>query len=570
MGDKLAWTNSLWSQPMLERVRCCFERHFVMTKKVFTIGCGDEWEIFEKLFKDEDDDLVLSIKRVWFQLRGFELPSLKRRIPEAHLRQDYKRVKDGVISGSNVFTKAIRSSEVDPVTMAANVKELEDTLDSFQGSKKELALKIAGQQSPLNAAKVLMRIDQFAAKSIQSYGSEVALYGWICERAGLTSFPVSVEALRSFAAILKAAQYRSANCYLSAVMSCDKALGNVPSPELAIERSAVSSSVNRGLGDDFHVLPIGPKILSMVASHSHLMGRDFQFFRLVFDLSVIAMFFMLRSDEVLSIRRRHVIEVTSEFVSILISKDKTNSKEKTLMRKLKCVCSLPNSFIFSVCPRCAISRRISCTDVSHLDKNDQSWEISFGTKKKKLNYSGFLGGIRSLLQLLQIDIEDSDGKNLFGTHSFRRGGAQALASAGWPIDLIQRWGRWASDAIYLYVMDQSFENTWSFVADSIIGESKVIPNPVGLSVSTISDPEQFASKIPSIGDKLAVFIQIKKVWVSILIILDSGSSDIEAYSQYLNKWPLGVQVFFIQLLPIEEAPQFRVVDLKEFTQWFFL
>jgi hypothetical protein len=41
----------------------------------------------------------------------------------------------------------------------------------------------------------------------------------------------------------------------------------------------------------------------------------------------------------------------------------------------------------------------------------------------------------------------------FGSHSFRIGGATALLHAGVPIEIIKRWGRWASDSFQRYLWD---------------------------------------------------------------------------------------------------------------------
>jgi integrase len=40
----------------------------------------------------------------------------------------------------------------------------------------------------------------------------------------------------------------------------------------------------------------------------------------------------------------------------------------------------------------------------------------------------------------------------FGSHSLRRGGATAAAKARVQMHVIKRHGRWASDAVYLYIV----------------------------------------------------------------------------------------------------------------------
>jgi hypothetical protein len=41
----------------------------------------------------------------------------------------------------------------------------------------------------------------------------------------------------------------------------------------------------------------------------------------------------------------------------------------------------------------------------------------------------------------------------YGSHSLRRGGATAAARAKVQMHVVKRHGRWASDAVYLYIVD---------------------------------------------------------------------------------------------------------------------
>jgi hypothetical protein len=46
-----------------------------------------------------------------------------------------------------------------------------------------------------------------------------------------------------------------------------------------------------------------------------------------------------------------------------------------------------------------------------------------------------------------------DSPTGYGSHSLRRGGATAAAKAKVQMHVIKRHGRWASDAVYLYIVD---------------------------------------------------------------------------------------------------------------------
>ena len=61
--------------------------------------------------------------------------------------------------------------------------------------------------------------------------------------------------------------------------------------------------------------------------------------------------------------------------------------------------------------------------------------------------------IQGLIQA--VAVEFGHAKDKFATHSLRIGGASALLHAGFSIEMIQRWGRWASSAFQAYLWESS-------------------------------------------------------------------------------------------------------------------
>ena len=58
--------------------------------------------------------------------------------------------------------------------------------------------------------------------------------------------------------------------------------------------------------------------------------------------------------------------------------------------------------------------------------------------------------------LIQIAAEEVGvGPSRYAVHALRIGGACALLHAGYSIELIQRWGRWASNAFQAHLWDSS-------------------------------------------------------------------------------------------------------------------
>ena len=76
-----------------------------------------------------------------------------------------------------------------------------------------------------------------------------------------------------------------------------------------------------------------------------------------------------------------------------------------------------------------------------------------------MEYDGFLKLMKNMLKTLGLEVEkDPETKRWnYETHSLRRGGAQHLARAGWPIHMIQLMGRWGSKTILRYCRDTPLE-----------------------------------------------------------------------------------------------------------------
>ena len=61
--------------------------------------------------------------------------------------------------------------------------------------------------------------------------------------------------------------------------------------------------------------------------------------------------------------------------------------------------------------------------------------------------------VQGLIQLAAQEVGVDPTR--YAVHSLRIGGACALLHAGYSIELIQRWGRWASNAFQAYLWESS-------------------------------------------------------------------------------------------------------------------
>ena len=268
----------------------------------------------------------------------------------------------------------------------------------------------------MEAAIFDVRIDFLAPRTIAAYSSEVKLYEEVVGSRGLAAWPVSQNGLVIFGGVLRAAGYKAGNQYLSAVMTTSKLLGYTPSPEVRETRSRLQKALERGQGSDHQMAPISPSMLQRLAPYAAdpRVSRDERRFRaLVLDLMTVGVFFMLRSEEILTLKKVHVLsQVDGSHVKLLLPGGKTNQEERMVVRQLSCVCGSGGGG--SVCPVCAVGRLVA---------NAKGEYLSSGKLLKRLGYNGFLEKLRLMLaDVGEQTFESGSTQNRFGTHSLRRGG----------------------------------------------------------------------------------------------------------------------------------------------------
>ena len=393
----------------------------------------------------------------------------------------------------------------------------------------------------------------------------MAFYVEVCHARDLVPFPVTVESMRLFAALLKTTGYRAGNCYLSAVLKCNDLSGFRPSEELLHERSVLGRGMTRGLGEDHHMLPIGPGILIRMRD---LLRKGFSNYQLlVFRLGVIACFWMLRSDEVLHVRRKHVRGKDGIAVSLMIAKEKNNISEKNVIRRVKCICGEDEKRKerVRVCPVCAIFGLIR---MSERDGKGEEWMLSRGAKNESLGYDGFLKGIRGLVCAIGFQEKNEEKRHNYGTHSFRRGGAQSLARNGWTLEAIMRWGRWESAAVKRYVKDIIFEQCEDDLAHAMIGMEGDRGN-VGEEWK-VGNMAMFQGRSPRKDDRISVHSRTHSRWIDTTIVLTPLCNRPKFMTRVAPVWPMGGMAYLVSLEGvIEDEILHQVVVLDKSTKWHF-
>lgn len=469
-----------------------------------------------------------------------------------------------------MFCQAVRGTNESPEILEAALDALHQVTSGTNAGKRQVALEIARDSQLRLAAGVQFRLDALAPTSVMSYSSEVALYVDVCSSATMVPWPVSVRSLELFASTLKAAGYRGANSYLSAVLTCQRMMGREVSDEVMCARSRAAKTLARGLGDPHRVEAVTVQNLVDVKDwlEGHLPAAqddDWGFSILVFRLCVVGMFFMLRVEELLQLRQQDVLRCTGPQgeVELVLTWGKTNPGETVVRRKLKCVCApcqIEGRGVVQVCPVCSVHA---------LGNGGASMGTAFlsqGVKHRALGYSGFLMRLRMLLGAVGCEMRTACGAQRYGTHSLRRGGAQALARANWPVDAIQRWGRWESDVVFAYVQDVIFEATWPSVASSIVGfefqghykEHK------GQQVQV------FRGRRPVLGDRVTVRSEMHQRWLVGRVVLTPAQTCPRHLRVAVSTWPVGQNVFLLEFENVYKGGKFiSPFSLDAGEQWCF-
>jgi len=316
-----------------------------------------------------------------------------------------------------------------------------------------LAVQVAGDPAELQAAVTAIRQSLYAPRTWASHASEVSLYERVMAAARLVPYPLKRPQLEAFCAVLKRAWFRSATQYVGAVVRQNRLLGHTLDTNTLEYRTMLGRALTRGIGDAKRVLPI--TALMLRAMRERVRGAKAVF---VWRLMAVQWFFLLREAEILALTPDDItfvpaattggVEVPS--VQVRLVTGKTNQRAITVTRTLSCVC---------------VSERVHCTVGDSLcpfhvlqalkvaQPHAPAAQFVPCLGAAALGPAAYLDHVRRCVGLLGVPLRTETEGNLYGTHSLRRGGAQALAQAGWALEDIKLFGRWMSAAVELYLLD---------------------------------------------------------------------------------------------------------------------
>ena len=405
---------------------------------------------------------------------------------------------------------------------------------SRSSAQKAKALQLAADPIALRTVVADLKYAYFADSTWRAHASEVRLYVEISDQAEVSPWPISYVSMVTFVAVLKHQSYKSVAQYVAAVKRQQALSGTFSAPEdkvrLDTEMPMMLRAAKRDRGEPRHVEAITEEHLLRIRSGISSIRE-----RYVWDLLTLEWFFLLRSAEALALspdaisfllegvialpgsalaREQNVQSFSaaqvveqlslpgsgSRFrVRIRIKKDKTNQQRKDIHRFLDCVCREVQLGV--ACPPFCPVHCAARLCLRH--KGTAGGRFNSGFASTPIEPAAYLAFFRSLIGnagIERFEIWEGEQAERFGTHSLRRGGAQALALAGWSIDNIKFFGRWLSAAIEAYLLDIPFKVKGHLLAKSMVSSWK----GDGERDIAFQVTKPCRSKTPARGDRLRV------------------------------------------------------------------
>ena len=266
-------------------------------------------------------------------------------------------------------------------------------------------------------------------------------------------FPVTIHTIAAVLSMLKKGGYRTPANYISRLKS-EHCKYEPWHPWLEEEASAGIRSVCRGLGPAKQSLPYP---LDRAAEGAHHQDPPVPGAPLGFaNLAVISCFFMLREIEAtLMLVSSVTLNMAEATVTILLPITKTDWRALGCVRTWGCVCA---SFSASRCPFHAACCQMELLTRTFGPKMHAAGFPFFSTLEGlAADKSAVIECIEFVVQLLKMPLTGKDGRNLFGGHAFRVGGARHLCRHGVPVHTIALLARWSSDMVHHYLKDTPLE-----------------------------------------------------------------------------------------------------------------
>lgn len=314
----------------------------------------------------------------------------------------------------------------------------------YQGGKRVRFLNVVNSKALLRQAIAELRGKFHAPATTRGQEAAVKLYLAACEGCEKYPWPVTADALQAMVAAMVAADYHCVVGYVNHVMAVSVLRGYEVSDSVKAMFKHLKRAAQRNAGRAKQVTGLTPSMLRRAIDSSRTSEES-----VVAHMGVLPITYLLRIDEVAKRKRKDVPLHDDGCLRLHIPFSKMDSAGRGLVGTVKCMCGdaricAPCSAksLLDICPsRCRQGERSLATDASG----------------KAVTYARYVKVLRKLMGRVGERTVDREGRQRFGGHSGRRGGAQSLAGAGFSLAYIKTWGRWGSDCVRRYCEEASAE-----------------------------------------------------------------------------------------------------------------
>ena len=416
-------------------------------------------EVFTQFFEDSDEaNCLLVLWQKWF-----------------HGQFDHLKDKPN-------FLVATEKVPVGPATFGFQkpVKKRDKTeLDKIKFSnltKKQKMDAILCNKNLVEAAINITKNRLFREKTKKSYNSLVSTYVRCCFTAEIEPWPISQQGIEAVSAALNFAGYKCVQNTWVAVFAYQE---NILEKEVSFDLRTVRKRICKILEQDHKTKQMEPlfhsDILAMYAKVKYT-GTVLQLVSL--HIMTVCVNWLLRVEECISLQWFEVhVNVPQTSVSIDICKDKTSKNSDVKTRTLFCNCKDKKASIesFSTCPFCSwiyFIEKMNHLTVNLVKLDGYKNKSIFVDANKKISYQKYHGALLDLLKKANFHVRHPSIGNLFGTHSFRRGGAQTLLLNNVSIEEIRVFGRWSAEStsIRLYLLECGIFRDARNISRAIVGK----------------------------------------------------------------------------------------------------
>ncbi len=313
-------------------------------------------------------------------------------------------------------------------------------------------------------------------------------YRETCAIFEIPMYPITMAKMELLAGELTLRNMKDPQQYIGAVLTVAEMDGETITQDLRAQLRHLYRGLARDRGPAEAMRPLTIEMLRELREHVRSASQAWAW--LVF---VVCFFWLLRPNELYNLLDSDVVFHDDDQVSIRLNKSKTDPTAAGAVRRIRCMCHLldedPNRADGLVlCPWHAARqlKRLAGAGLPKPGDTTGFYEVYDYSRRttvrrtveqneyaavadppflrapvgRPLDKKEIVTAFYQLLDAAGIEnrVEGRD-RNLYASHSCRRGGAQCMARGGMTIEEIAKWGRWSYNCVMRYVEEALFEST---------------------------------------------------------------------------------------------------------------